>query len=268
MSRSTLTEYQDRYELARLARDADGVLEITLHTRGGPLEQGRESNMEWAQMFDDVRRDPDNRVVILTGTGDAMTPPQPVPGGPGRTQPADAWHRVWREGMATIQSIVDIPVPVIAAINGPVHRHPELPLLSDTVLATPDTVFQDECHMPQGLLPGDGMHVVMPLLLGRLRGSYFLLTGQVLGAEAAKAMGLINEIVPREQLLDRAREIAHDLLRHGDPVLRYTRYLLTHELKARLHTLMGAGLALEGLAAASTDWSQWVDQSDDAGGAA
>jgi enoyl-CoA hydratase/carnithine racemase len=199
MSQSKLAEYQNLYELARVERDGDGVLEITLHTRCGPLEQGRESNIEWAQMFDDVRRDPDNRVVILTRAGDAFTPPQPVPGGPGRTQPAAAWHRVWREGMTTIQSVMEIPVPVIAAINGPVHRHPELPLMSDIVLATPDAVFQDECHLPQGLLPGDGMHVVMPMLMGRVRGSYFLLTGQVLDAEDARAMGLVNEIVERDR---------------------------------------------------------------------
>jgi enoyl-CoA hydratase/carnithine racemase len=85
-------------------------------------------------------------------------------------------------GNDDIQSVIEIPVPVIATINGPVHRHPELPLMSYIVLATPDNVFQDECHLPQGLLPGDGMHVVMPMPMGRVRGSYLVLTGQILEA--------------------------------------------------------------------------------------
>jgi hypothetical protein len=62
--------------------------------------------------------------------------------------------------------------------------------------------------------------------------------------------------------MNRGREIAHSLLVHPDPVLRYSRYLLTYELKARVHALLGAGLALEGLAAASTDWTRLVDSAE------
>jgi enoyl-CoA hydratase/carnithine racemase len=135
--------------------------------------------------------------------------------------------------------------------------HAEIALLSDIVLATPDTVFQDQPHMPSQVLPGDGMHVLMPYLMGRVRASYFLFTGQKLGAEEAKEMGLVNEIVDRSRLLARADELAAELLSHPDHNLRYLRLLLTHELRGKMHELLGFGSALQGLATLSTDWKDW-----------
>ena len=58
-------------------------------------------------------------------------------------------------------------------------------LLCDIVLASDDAVFQDAPHYPEGLVPGDGVHVLWPLLLGMNRGRYFLLTGEKLSAKQA-----------------------------------------------------------------------------------
>ena len=60
------------------------------------------------------------------------------------------------------------------AINGPALRHCEIPLLCDIVLGSETVVFQDSAHYNNGLVLGDGMRVVMPLLLGMNRGRYFL----------------------------------------------------------------------------------------------
>jgi enoyl-CoA hydratase/carnithine racemase len=102
-------------------------------------------------------------------------------------------------------------VPMISAINGPALRHSELPLLCDIVLAAEETTFQDSGHFINGLIPGDGMHIVYPMLLGLNRGRYFLLTGQRLSAHEAKDLGLVSEVLPRAQLLPRAWELAEQL---------------------------------------------------------
>jgi enoyl-CoA hydratase/carnithine racemase len=92
------------------------------------------------------------------------------------------------------------------------------------------------------------MHLLMPYLMGRARGHYFLLTGQSVSAVEAKEMGLVNEVMPAGDLLSRAHELAQLMLRQPRLVRRYTRTCLNHELKARLHDVLGYGVALEGLA--------------------
>ena len=93
------------------------------------------------------------------------------------------------------------------------------------------------------------MNVVLPLLLGYNRGRYHLLTGKPITAEEGHAMGLIAEIMPRDKLLPRGRELAAELAKQNDLALRYTRILFTHPLKKMMHDVLGFGLALESLAA-------------------
>jgi enoyl-CoA hydratase/carnithine racemase len=98
------------------------------------------------------------------------------------------------------------------------------------------------------VVPGDGMHIVYPLLLGMNRGRYFLLTGQTLDARKALELGLVAEVLPPDRLLARAWELAEDLARRPTLLLRYTRLLLTEALRRQMHDLLGYGLGMELLA--------------------
>ena len=73
-------------------------------------------------------------------------------------------------------NILDIKVPLIAAVNGPVRLHSEYILLADIVLATPSAVFQDKPHFEFGIVPGDGVNLLWPEVIGSVRGRYFILT--------------------------------------------------------------------------------------------
>jgi enoyl-CoA hydratase/carnithine racemase len=242
-------DYADKYACIAMRRE-NGILEMRFHTNGGEFQWGLGPHQELPDAFNDVGRDRENRVVILTGTGDLYSGPRATPGSSaiagGIT--ATQFDRVHWEGRALLMNLLNIEVPVIAAINGPAWRHGEIPLLSDVVLASDTAAFQDSAHFPNGLVPGDGMHIVMPILMGVNRGRYFLLTGQTLSAHEAKDWGLVNEVLPKDQVLDRAWALAEDLTKRPTLLLRYTRLMFTEHLRKRMQDLLGYGLAMEGLA--------------------
>src|SRR3954467_11581529 len=246
---STLSEYADRYPSVRFER-RDGILQVTLHTNGGSLRWGRGGHAELPDAFLDVARDRENKVVIITGTGDEFSGPAATPGTTmfakrPSVHTMDAIH--W-EGRHLLMRLLEIEVPVISAINGPAWRHSEIPLLCDIVLAADTAQFQDSAHFPSDVVPGDGMHIVMPLLLGLNRGRYYLLTGQTLDAKKAHELGLVAEVLPPDQLMARAWELAEDLARRPLLLLRYTRLLLTEYLRRQMQDLLGYGLGMEMLA--------------------
>lgn len=250
MTRMGFDDYCAAFTTLALRRQ-DGILEVRLHTDGGPLLWSRRTHSELAEAFRAISHDDRNEVVILTGTGDVFSGPSVAPGEARRAmgyQSSAEWQAVAAEGRRLQFHLLDIDVPVIGAINGPALRHPELPLMSDIVLAAEHATIQDAAHFQGGLVPGDGVHVVFPALMGLTRARYFLFTGQVLTAGEAKEMGLVNEVVTADRLLPRAWELARQLLQQSRTVRRLTRTLMTNDLKDRMNRHLPYGLSLEGFA--------------------
>ncbi len=251
---ASLDQYADKYQTIRMER-RQGILQMTFHTNGGPLQWGGGPHSEFPQAFADVGSDPENRIVIMTGTGDVFSGPPGTAAGAPKRAPRE-WDQTYWEGKRLLTNLLDIEVPMISAINGPALRHSEIPLLCDIVLASETAAFQDSGHFMSGLIPGDGMHIVYPLLLGLNRGRYFLLTGQRIEAQEAKTLGLVNEVLPQAELLPRAWALAEQMAQQSDIVLRYSRVAMTLVVKRLMNDLLGYGLALEGLGSADTMLNQ------------
>ena len=240
--------YREDFPNARLTRKSNGVLEVVLHTDGGKLVFNGHTHEQFVDLFHSIGEDRDNRVVILTGSGDAFMDAI-SPDGFDFFTPR-GFDKILREGRKVLSNILDIEVPMITALNGPVLLHSEYALLTDIILATPETVFQDKPHFEFGIVPGDGMHIVWPEVIGSIRGRYFLLTRQVLDAATAKDWGVVNEIVPERRLLARAHEIADGIAALPPLTSRYTRMALTQRLRRVVEEGAAYGLALEGVSAA------------------
>ena len=247
--RTKLEDYAEKYRTIRFKRE-DGILELAVHSDGGPLRWGRLPHAELEEAFLNISRDRGNKVVILTGTGDAFSGPAPDPEAnrAAHKMTPDEWAELGWEAKNFHANLLAIDVPMISAVNGPAMRHAELPIMCDIVLASDTATFQDSAHFVGGLVPGDGVHVVFPMAMGLNRGRYFLLTGQVLGALEAKEMDLVNEVLPKEQLLPRAWQLARQIMKQPELNRRYARILLTEQLRRQISDLLPYGLALEGLA--------------------
>ncbi len=244
-----LADYQDKYQHITFSR-TDGILLMTLHTGGGPLRWGRQPHGELVDAFLDIGRDRDNHVIIMTGTGNEFSGPQPdlEANKTYHSMGPQDWGVLGWEAKHLLTNLLLIDVPMIAAVNGPAWRHAELPILCDIVLAAETAAFQDSAHFIGGLVPGDGVHVAFPAAMGLNRARYFLLTGQIIEAREAKEIGLVNEVLPAETLLPRAWELARMIMRQPELNRRYTRILLTEQIRRQMNDLLPYGLALEGLA--------------------
>jgi enoyl-CoA hydratase/carnithine racemase len=243
------TTYRNSFENARLTRSESGVLEVALHTNGGTLIFNGHTHEQFVDLFHTIASDATNRVVILTGTGRAFME-SISPEGFDFFTPS-GYDKIYREGKKILMNILDIEVPLIAAVNGPVRLHSEYVLLADIVLATPSTVFQDKPHFDFGIVPGDGVNLLWPEVIGSVRGRYFILTRQELDADTAKQWGVVNEIVAPDKLLVRARDLAEGLVKLPALTTRYTRIALTQKLRRVIDEGIGYGLALEGISAAN-----------------
>ena len=238
-------DYSSRYSHVSIRRE-NGILELRLHTNGGAVIWGDGPHSELGQCFADVAADNANRVVIITGTGGEFISEVDTSWvGPMTPQ---KWDKIFRNGRRLLENLLAIPVPVVGAVNGPARVHAEIAVLSDIVLAADTAIFQDAPHFRRGLVPGDGVHIVWPLLLGENRGRYFLLMGQKLSAAEALELGVVSEIVAPDQLAKRAWEVAERLAAQSDITLRYARAAITQRLKRLLLDDLSFGLALEGLA--------------------
>jgi phenylpropionate dioxygenase-like ring-hydroxylating dioxygenase large terminal subunit/enoyl-CoA hydratase/carnithine racemase len=226
------------------------------HTNGGSLVWDWRAHDQMSDAFADIAGDREIKVLIHTGTGEnynanwgRMPNGDPVekpdyllmPGTRGLNKLDEkAWY-----ARHLITNVLDIDVPMISAVNGPCNMHSEVPLLGDIVLASEDAYFQDASHFPRGQVPGDGQHVIWSFLAGHTRARYFLLTGMKLAAAEAKEWGVVNEVLPKDKVLDRAWELARELVKRPPLTLRYSRQLFTNPLKRAFLDELGHGLARE-----------------------
>lgn len=134
----------------------------------------------------------------------------------------------------TLEAIERLPQPVIAAVQGHCYTGSlELALACDLLIAADDARFADT-HGKWGMSPTWGMTQRLPRRVGILNAREMMFSGRVVGGEEAVALGLANRCVPRERLVDAAREMARSFLENSWFTLRSDKMLLNEGLNRGL----------------------------------
>jgi enoyl-CoA hydratase/carnithine racemase len=242
-------EYFTAYSSLKMTRDARGVLVAEFHTKGEPLQFTAQDHTDFVDAFYRIGQDRTNTVVIFTGTGGHF-----IPGIDfstfGNVADPGVWSQAHDEGVQILENLLNIRVPVIAAVEGRLDVHSEYALLANVIVAGESATFNDLPHFAGGIVPGDGIFTAWSYRAGAGRAEAFLLHPHALSARTAYEWGVVTEVVRDGEALSRAIELAYSYLKVPEITRRNTRMHFTQPLKERIVREVGYGLSLEGASAA------------------
>ena len=244
------------YKTIQLAFDA-GIATITLNRPDKRNAISFELIGDLRRALDEVEKSP-ARVLILTGAGKAFCSGMDLENLKALLGRYPEQNRRDSETMAGLfRSLYEFPKISIAAVNGAaIAGGTGLALLCDFTLAVPDAKF-GYTEVRIGFVPA----IVSTFLLrqiGEKQARDLLLTGRIFTADEAYRMGLINEIVPPEKLIDRARELAAQLMENSPTSLRLTKRLLSDHARAELDAQIETAVRENAAIRATTDFREGI----------
>ena len=234
--------FKDFFHLER----ADGVIIAAAHTLGGPIQLSVQNHRALGQMLKVIGADPENELLILTGSGEEFMMDSDPEGFAleDEDMPHWAYEYAYKDGRINVSSLInDLEIPTIGLFNGS-GFHSEIVLMCDiTLCAEEATIF--DLHFDIGSVPADGIHNCFQELLGVKRAAYALLTGQAITAAQALEWGMVNEVLPREQLLDRAKTIAAHIMSQPRVTRRLTTQIVRRPWKKRIVDDLDGGFGIQ-----------------------
>jgi enoyl-CoA hydratase len=207
----------------------DGIAIVTLNRPDKLNALNRELRGAFCRAMVDLRADPETRVVIITGTGRAFCV------GLDLRELGTAQGGLREESKVNFVSVVEqMEAPVIAAVNGfAITGGFEIVLACDMIVAAESAQFADT-HARVGVMPGGGMSARLPRAVGIRKAKEMSLTGNYLPAREAERLGLVNRVVPAEELMATARELATQIAGANQRIVREMKQLYERTTRATL----------------------------------
>ena len=218
-----------------LERRADGVLLARAHTLGGSIQLSVENHRALGQLLKTIGADPENELLILTGSGEFFMNAYDPDGFDLEKHDLRHWayEFAYKDGRINVSALInDLEIPTIGVLNGD-GGHAEICLMCDLTLCAAEASIFDP-HFNMGTVPGDGIHSCLQELLGVKRAAYALITGQRIDARLALEWGLVNEVLPRDRLLARAYELADHVMAQPRVTRRLTTQILRRPWRKRI----------------------------------
>jgi len=234
------------------------VLRVTLNRPETRNAVNRQLHRELSTVFDDIGRDDDTDVVVLTGAGVTFCAGgdanwmQAMIDDPGEFRGCAA------EAKRIVFSLLEMEKPTVCRLNGAAAGlGATIALLCDIIVAADSVVIGDP-HVRMGLVAGDGGAVIWPQLVGYARAKEYLMTGDMLSAERAEQLGLINHVVTIDGLDAKVDSIVARLAGGASLAIRWTKTVANIPLRKLAQELMDASLGYEALSSATADHQEAV----------
>ncbi|HEX2173347.1 MAG TPA: enoyl-CoA hydratase-related protein, partial [Dehalococcoidia bacterium] len=215
---------------------------------------GGDLHHEAEEFFGEVAHDQDVFAIIVTGAGRAFSAGGDVKGMKERADnPSSTITRSMLGPKRLIQNILEVPHPIITAVNGDaVGLGATVALFGDIVVMNQDARIADT-HVKVGIVAGDGGAVIWPYLVGVNKAKEFLMRGNFIKGAGAERIGLVNYAVPADQVMPKARELAEELANGAPWAIRWTKSSVNKILRERLNLILDTSLAYEWLSFQTQD---------------
>ena len=256
----------------------DGILAITMHDPGTRNALGDEMAQEILLELDRFEVDQEDRLLLLTGTEpsfcsganvrrfdqniqERQEQDQDVPMLPWGMMEAQLGRRNDSDrpmGPPLVLRIHELQKPSIAAVNGhAMGVGMGLALACDIRIASEKAIFS-EAFVRMGLIPGDGSSWQLPRLIGLSNTLLLQYTGDRVDGTEAYRMGLVSKVVPHEELMPAAMELASRLAKGPTQSLSLIKYLLYKSLETDFRECLEIGHAAQEVAKGSQDHKEAV----------
>jgi len=234
----------DDFSTLQLDRDGE-VLKVTIAHPDSPLNAVDERlHADLTALFAGLRREPEARAIVLTGRGRAFSAGGDFAWFP-KLREMRQLEALRRDAKQLIWDLLDVEVPIIAALNGhAMGLGASIALLCDMILMA-DTATIGDPHVKVGIVAGDGGVAIWPLAVGPARAKQYLLTGDALTAVEAERIGLVNKVVPAAELEGEAMALARRLAAGAPLAIRYTKLAVNKLIKDALNIAFDTSTALE-----------------------
>jgi len=234
------------YGLATIGVAVEGeVLVATIDRPGSELNAvDGQLHADLAALFARLKRESAARAVVLTGSKRAFSAGGDYGWFP-TLRSIEQLDHLRRDAKQMIWDLIDVELPMVAAVNGPaVGLGASIALLCDVVVMADTAVIADP-HVRVGVVAGDGGAAIWPVLLGPLLAKRYLLTGDPVTAEDAGRLGLATEVVPADEVAARARAWATRLAEGAPLAVRGTKAAVNAQVKRALLESFDVSMALE-----------------------
>ncbi len=246
---------QDNYETILIEKQ-DGIAILTLNRPERLNAVNGVMHSELMQISLDVQADPEVRAAVITGAGRAFCAGGDF--GPGSRMVPKSGMPMMQEARRIVDNLLDLEKPIVSAVNGPAAGlGATIALFCDVVVAARNARIGDP-HVKMGITAGDGGAVIWPLLIGVNRAKQFLMTGDLLTADEAMALGLVNKVVDEGQALPEALAIARRLANGAPYAVQSTKVSVNKFIKAVSNLVLPVSLALEEVSMTKDDHREAV----------
>ena len=204
------------------------------------------------EVFTDLAADRGIRVVILTGSGEKAFVAGADINELQKNNPVEAKAYTHR-GQAVLDLIENLGKPVIACINGFALGGGCEIAMACTMRLAAENAKLGQPEVKLGIIPGYGGTQRLPRLVGTGLAMQILLTGEMISAQEAYRIGLVNEVVPADKLIPRAEEIAAKIIANAPLAIQYCMEAVNQGLNMTLQEGLFLEATLFGICSASED---------------